>query len=122
VVIFAGQFGPLYNLLFSLFGGGQATGRFESSAVISRRPILRAGFIYTAWSLRDRPAPPGGSARNDQRAAARLIVTGLTAGLAAADGADALSQPPDGVGTLTASSGCCSGVKVWIASFAAASD
>ena len=34
----------------------------------------------------------------------------------------AASHPPAGVATLTASSGWGSGVKVWIASFAAASD
>src|SRR3954454_7585027 len=56
-------------------------------------------------------------------AAARLGATGLAAGFAVVvAAAGALSQPPDGVATLMASSGCGSGVKVWIASLAAASD
>src|SRR5207244_6543051 len=56
-------------------------------------------------------------------AAARLGATGLAAGFAVVVAcAGALSQPPAGAATLIASSGCGSGVKVWIASLAAASD
>jgi len=58
----------------------------------------------------------------DQRAAARCFA-GLAAGLTACFGAaGAASQPPAGPATLIASSGCGSGVKVWIASLAAACD
>src|SRR4029079_11031415 len=49
-----------------------------------------------------------------------LLATGFVAGFALACGA--LSQPPFGAATLTASSGCGSALKVWIASLAAASD
>src|SRR5215218_6294218 len=49
----------------------------------------------------------------------RSLLGGGLAGLACAG---AGSQPPAGVATLTAASGCGSGVKVWIASLAAASD
>src|SRR5579872_1473596 len=54
-------------------------------------------------------------------AAARFVAAGLVAGFDA-DGAGAASQPPGGVETLTASSGCGSAMKVCTASFAAASD
>src|SRR5580704_6144636 len=64
-------------------------------------------------------ADDGGVSREDYRDA-RLLNAGLAAGFAAAP--DATSQPPCGVATLMASSGCGSAVKVWIASLAAASD
>src|SRR6478735_5424770 len=54
--------------------------------------------------------------------AARLLAIGLTADFAGAACAGAESHPPAGAATLTASSGWGSGVKVWIASLAAASD
>src|SRR5665213_410135 len=65
----------------------------------------------------------GDAARPLQCAAAvRFVATGLAAGFGAAACAGALSHPPAGVATLMASSGCGSGVNVWIASLAAASD
>src|SRR5712671_5567837 len=54
--------------------------------------------------------------------AARLIETGFAAGFAVLACVGAESHPPAGLATLMASSGWGSGVKVWIASFAAASD
>src|SRR5260370_11166958 len=81
----------------------------------ARRP-LRAylyGFIAEVHA---------GNARRHQRAAARLVETGLAAGFGALACAGAESHPPAGLATLMASSGWGSGVKVWIASFAAASD
>ena len=66
---------------------------------------------------------PGGIASGRQCAAeARLVETGLAAGFAAEAWTGAESHPPAGLATLTASSGCGSAVKVWIASLAAASD
>ena len=59
----------------------------------------------------------GGAAGSRQCAAAvRLAGTGLAAAFGAAACTGALSHPPAGVATLMASSGCGSGVKVWIAS------
>jgi len=63
-----------------------------------------------------------GRCQRQSLAAARLVAAGLAAGLVAAAGAGAGSQPPAGAATLMAASGCGSGVKVWIASLAAASD
>src|ERR1700690_3515253 len=55
-------------------------------------------------------------------AAVRLVETGFAAGFAVEVCAGTESHPPAGLATLMASSGWGSGVKAWIASFAAASD
>src|SRR5258706_4146522 len=69
------------------------------------------------------PATPGGIVDEAlHQLAARLIETGFAAGFAVTACAGAESHPPAGLATLTASSGWGSGVKVWIASCAAASD
>src|SRR5438477_11621281 len=62
-----------------------------------------------------------GVVNNSDQPEARLVETGLAGGFVLAC-AGALSHPPAGPATLTASSGCDSTAKVWTASLAPASD
>src|SRR5260370_30556746 len=80
----------------------------------------RGTLIYTALSRRYMPGAL--TSQSHPRAVARLTETGFAAGFAVLACAGAESHPPAGLATLMASSGCGSGVKVWIASLAAASD
>src|SRR5204862_2369216 len=93
----------------------------STAAEAARAPAAALNYTMTTPKVNDGSDGWERQRRDQIAAAVRRVEAGFAAGFAVAC-IGAASQPPAGLAALTASSGWPSGVKVWIASSAAASD